>query len=80
VLPIQFQLHTVNHHSIVFQVNSRPNARILSMRSKELEEEGFIKCIEDGQKSPLIMCVFTLCKLSIGAFYEDIKAVGSKIS
>jgi hypothetical protein len=50
------------------------------MRSKELEEEGFIKCIEDGQKSPLIMCVFTLCKLSIGAFYEDIKAVGSKIS
>ena len=27
--------------------------RVLSMRLKELEKEGFIKCIEEGKKSPM---------------------------
>ena len=29
--------------------------RVLSMRLKELEKEGFIKCIEEGKKSPMVV-------------------------
>lgn len=29
--------------------------RVLSMRLKELQKEGFIKCIEKGKKSPMIV-------------------------
>jgi DNA-binding HxlR family transcriptional regulator len=29
--------------------------RVLSMRLKELEKEGFIQCIEEGKKSPMIV-------------------------
>ena len=38
-------------------LNSIPNLtpRVLSMRLKELEREGFIQCIEEGKKSHLIV-------------------------
>lgn len=29
--------------------------RVLSMRLKELEKEGFIKCFEEGKKSPMVV-------------------------
>ena len=34
---------------------SRLTPRVLSMRLKELEKEGFIQCIEEGKKSPMIV-------------------------
>ncbi len=38
-------------------LNSIPRLtpRVLSMRLKELEKEGFIQCIEEGKKSPIIV-------------------------
>lgn len=38
-------------------LNSIPSLtpRVLSMRLKELEKEGFIQCIEEGKKSPIIV-------------------------